>query len=155
VVAITAVETPREVEQVRELFREYAESLGVDLGFQDFDRELRELPGDYAAPSGRLLLARVETQAAGCVGLRNLGERVCEMKRLYIRAGFRRLGLGRKLAEAIVAEGRAAGYRAMRLDTLPSMDAARALYRSLGFRPIAPYRFNPVPGTEYLELQLL
>ena len=138
----------------RELFREYAQSLGFDLAFQGFDRELRELPGDYAPPRGRLLLASVDGAFAGCVALRAIGDGLSEMKRLYVRPAYRRLGLGRRLCEAIVAEAREAGYASVRLDTVPAMGEARALYRTLGFRPIAPYRFNPVPGTEYLELRL-
>ena len=139
---------------VRRLFAEYASSLGFDLGFQDFERELRELPGEYAPPRGRLLVARVEGEAVGCVGLRPLGADVCEMKRLYVRPEHRRGGTGRALAIAAIAAGRELGYARMRLDTVPAMGAARALYRSLGFREIDPYRFNPIPGTAYMERDL-
>ena len=143
-----------QVPTVRTLFEEYADALGIDLGFQDFDRELAELPGDYAPPSGRLLLALDGDEPAGCVGLRPFEPAVCEMKRLYVRPAFRATGLGRRLAEAIVEAGREAGYERMRLDTLPTMEAARALYRSLGFVEIEAYRPNPIHGTTYFELAL-
>lgn len=139
---------------VRALFEEYAAALGVDLGFQDFDRELAELPGEYVPPGGRLLLALDEGNPAGCVALRPFEPGVCEMKRLYVRSAFRGTGLGRLLAERIVGAGRDAGYERMRLDTLPAMAAARGLYESLGFVEIEAYRPNPIHGTTYFELAL-
>ena len=141
--------------EIRTLFEEYAASIGVDLCFQGFAEELAGLPGAYAAPSGRLLLARVLGTPAGCVALRRLTPELCEMKRLYVRPAFRGTGLGRRLAEAVIGAGRSLGYAAMRLDTLATMASARVLYESLGFRPITPYRHNPVPGAEFLELRLV
>jgi ribosomal protein S18 acetylase RimI-like enzyme len=145
-----------DVEACRRLFREYADSLGFDLCFQSFEQELADLPGRYAPPSGRLLLATVGGEPAGCVALKPLGDGACEMKRLYVRPAHRGLKLGRALAEAVIREAAALGYAAMRLDTVPSvMGSAVGLYRSLGFRDIPPYCVNPIPGALYLERRLV
>ena len=139
---------------VRALFQEYADTLGVDLGFQGFDEELRTLPGPYAPPLGTLLFASQAGRALGCVAVRPLGPALAEMKRLYVRAEGRGQGLGRILALAAIDHARSARYRGLRLDTMPQMTQAHGLYESLGFVPIAPYRHNPVPGTTFLELSL-
>jgi putative acetyltransferase len=144
-----------QIAQARELFLEYAASLGFSLCFQNFDQELEGLPGEYALPEGRLLLAEYEGQLAGCVALHKVEPGICEMKRLYLRPQFRGKGLGRTLAEHLIAEARQAGYRRVRLDTVePVMKDAVAMYRAMGFRDIAPYRPNPMTGALYMELDL-
>lgn len=149
------VESPTQVSQARQLFLEYAQSLGFSLCFQNFDKELANLPGDYAPPDGRLLLAELEGQVAGCVALHKLESGICEMKRLYLRPQFREKGLGRALADRIIAEARQMGYQRMRLDTVePVMRDAVAMYRRIGFREIAPYCNNPIAGALYMELLL-
>jgi putative acetyltransferase len=148
-------ESPAQLAQARELFLEYAQSLGFSLCFQNFDQELATLPGGYAPPEGRLLLAEYEGQLVGCVALHQLEPGICEMKRLYLRPTMRGRGLGRVLADRIVAEARHIGYQRMRLDTVePVMKDAVAMYRKLGFKEIAPYCTNPMSGVIYLELQL-
>ena len=139
---------------VRQLFREYADALGIDLCFQDFETELASLPGKYTPPQGRLILAWVDGEAAGCVALRPIDGETCEMKRLYIKPQFRRHHLGRHLAERICREAREAGYRKICLDTLPSMSSATQLYATLGFQPVEPYVFNPIEGAIFLGLNL-
>ena len=151
---IVSAHTGDALQEARLLFAEYAASLGVDLEFQGFDDELRMLPGDYAPPPGRLLLAQWQDAPAGCIALRPLSNDMCEMKRLYARPEFRGLGIGRALAEAVIAAARDIGYARMRLDTLPSMRAAHAMYASFGFRDIEPYRYNPIAGAAFMELKL-
>lgn len=151
---ILPAQTDANIAAARNLFIEYADFLGVDLCFQDFQHELDGLPGEYAPPDGRLLLAVENEQAIGCVAVRDLGNGVCEMKRLYVQPGHQGNGLGRKLAEAIIAEAKAIGYKKMRLDSLASLKEAAALYRSLGFVEIPAYRFNPLPEAVFFELEL-
>jgi len=153
--ALVQAESPAQIAQARELFREYAQSLGVDLCFQNFEHELAELPGPYAPPEGRLLLAEYEGQLAGCVALHKWEAGVCEMKRLYLRPSFRGKRLGRAIAETIITEARNIGYERMRLDTIePIMKDAVEMYRKLGFREIEPYRPNPIAGAIYMDLLL-
>lgn len=152
---IVEANSPREIETARALFREYSTWLAVDLCFQNFEKELAELPGSYGPPNGRLLLAFDGDQIAGCVGLRSIGDKTCEMKRLYVRPAFRKVGLGRLLLDRVVAEARVLGYTKMRLDTLPGkMDRAIAMYRYLGFREIERYYDNPYSEAMFMELEL-
>ena len=145
-----AIERAVDLGEVRTLFLEYASSLGVDLAFQNFDDELASLPGDYDP----ILVARWNDALAGCVAMHPYGDDICEMKRLYVRPDFRKHHIGRALALRIIEEARSRGYRAMRLDTLPSMQGAMRLYESLGFVDIEPYRYNPIAGSRFLELTL-
>jgi putative acetyltransferase len=148
-------ESPAQIAQARELFLEYAQSLGMNLCFQNFEQELAGLPGHYAPPDGRLLLAEYEGQLAGCVAMHPWEPGICEMKRLYLRPSFRGKGLGRVLAEATITEARNIGYQRMRLDTIePIMKDAVEMYRKLGFQEIPAYRPNPIAGAMYMELQL-
>lgn len=146
--------TPGDLGDVRTLFEEYAASLPFDLGFQQFELELAGLPGDYVPPRGALLIARADGTAVGCVALRPLGPRTCELKRLYVRPETRGSGAGRALTERALEEARSIGYRQIRLDTLPGMERAQALYLTLGFRDVAPYTDNPIAGARFLELEL-
>lgn len=146
--------TPALVEVARALFREYAEAIGTDLEYQGFAAELAALPAPYVPPRGALLVAEAGSEVAGCVALRPLEAGSCEMKRLYVRPAYRGTGLGRQLVEAVLEAARAAGYRELRLDTLPSMAAAQALYERLGFREIPPYGKNPLPGTRFYAREI-
>lgn len=145
---------PGDVATARALFEEYQQSLGFSLCFQNFDEELATLPGAYAPPGGRLLLAYSGDEPTGCIALRKIGEEICEMKRLWVRPASRGTGLGRRLVEEILREARGLGYRSIRLDTLPSMTAAQALYVSLGFVDIPPYNDHPIEGTRFMEARL-
>lgn len=157
-IALVVPDTPALLDATREIFREYAGSLAIDLCFQGFEQELAGLPGDYAPPQGLLLLATVDGALAGCGAFRPLPDcdyaNACEMKRLYVRRAFRRFGLGRLLAQALMDRATEAGHSAMLLDTLDDMEAARGLYAALGFVEIPPYYFNPIPGAHYLKASL-
>jgi ribosomal protein S18 acetylase RimI-like enzyme len=153
--AIRPIASAHDLATARTLFREYADSIGVDLCFQDFETELATLPGAYRPPAGALLLAERDGEAAGCVALRPLEPpAVAELKRLYVRPSARGAGLGAALTEAVLVRAREAGYARIRLDTLPTMATAQGLYRRLGFREVAPYRPNPIPGALYMECDL-
>lgn len=157
-IRLQSPDTPELLEATRSIFREYAANLGVDLCFQGFEAELAALPGDYAPPHGTLLLALVDGQLAGCGGFRPLVDvdyaNACEMKRLYVRPAFRRFGLGRLLAQALIDRATESGHSAMLLDTLDDMEAARGLYAVLGFEEVPPYYYNPIPGAHYLKVDL-
>lgn len=150
--------TSEELQATRLIFREYAEQLGIDLCFQNFDAEVADLPAEYASPQGALLVALVDGDVAGCCAMRPLNSadyaNACEMKRLYVRQAFRGLGLGRQLAEAVMEAARMADYHHVLLDTLSDMEAARALYEDLGFEDIPPYYHNPIAGAHYLKADL-
>jgi putative acetyltransferase len=151
---ILQAETGKNLDLVRIIFEEYAASLDFDLDFQNFREELNSLPGQYAPPSGRLLIAMYEDKPAGCIALRKVSHGIGEMKRLYVKPQFRGLGVGKAITEYIIEEAKKIGYARMRLDTVPSMEKARALYVSLGFKEIKPYRYNPVEGSRFMELAL-
>jgi putative acetyltransferase len=152
---IVPATSPTQIDSVRELFLEYARSLSFNLCFQSFEQELAALPGDYAPPNGRLLLLTRANQTAGSVALHKIDDETCEMKRLYVRPQFRGLGLGKMLANKVVADARGIGYKRLRLDTIEAdMKTAVAMYRDMGFREIAPYRPNPIETALYMELEL-
>lgn len=153
-ITIKPAHTEPNLSHIRVLFREYIEALGFHLNFQDVDREMAELPGRYEPPEGRILIAEYNGEVAGCVAMKQLGPGICEMKRFYVRPAHRGHGIGLKLAEAIIAEAKSAGYEQMRLDTAPSMQSAIRIYESLGFTDTEPYVFNPVEGVRYLALRL-
>jgi len=142
------------LEKVKELFLEYAQSLNVDLCFQNFEEEFKSLPGKYGPPDGLLVLALVDGKAAGCVALRKISETVCEMKRLYVRNQYRGLGIGRRLVNIVIENASKMNYQYIRLDTLPTMKSAQSLYESLGFYDIESYVYNPIEGARYMELKL-
>ena len=152
--AIIQVQNSRHLAAVRSLFEAYAASLDFDLDFQNFKDELKELPGEYTPPKGCILMAIVGKDPAGCVALRQISNDICEMKRLYIKPRHRKKGIGRRLAETVIENACGIGYKRMRLDTVPTMKAARVLYASLGFKKIAAYRFNPIDGAAFMELDL-
>jgi len=151
---IKQVTSKERIEQASELFKEYANYLNIDLEFQNFNEELESLPGDYSLPEGCLLLAFYKNKLAGCVALRKFDEGMCEMKRLYVRSGYRGKGIGKALAKQILNTARKLGYTHMRLDTLPFMKEAITLYLSLGFKEIDPYCYNPYEGAKFFELKL-
>jgi putative acetyltransferase len=153
-IQIAEAHAGKNLQEARKLFEEYAASLEISLDFQDFDDELANLPGSYVPPAGCLLIALWQGQVAGCAALQQIGNGICEMKRLYIKPSFRGLKIGRALAEAVIKKAREIGYARMRLDTLPSMERATTLYAALGFREIEPYRYNPIEGTAFMELTL-
>jgi ribosomal protein S18 acetylase RimI-like enzyme len=153
-VKIVEANTEELVEKAKALIREYAQSLEFDLEFQNFDKEIRDFPGPYVPPRGCLFIALNENQPIGCVALRDLGQGICEMKRLYVRPDFRGQKAGKLLAEVIINTAGDMGYDFMRLDTVPSMKQANRLYQTLGFKQIAPYRFNPIEGATFFELNL-
>ncbi len=153
-IEIVEANTDELIAQAKELFQEYAESLGFDLCFQNFNAEMDSFPKQYSPPTGCLFLALSETQPIGCVGLRYFKKGICEMKRLYVRPAFRGRGLGKDLANAVIRAAREIGYAVMKLDTLPSMSAAIGLYECFGFVETDAYRYNPIEGTKYMELDL-
>lgn len=153
-ISLEQPQSPEQWGEARRLVEEYAASLGVDLSFQGFEQEIERLPSEYGPPAGAFFLAAEEGRCLGCIALHRFGEQVGEIKRLYVVPAERGRGIARALIERALATARELGYRRVLLDTLPSMKEARSLYLSMGFKPTAPYRFNPVPGTAFLELEL-
>jgi len=151
---ISIVKTTDDLAQARALFSEYATSIDIDLSFQDFGRELANLPGEYTPPGGCIFLARMGSEAVDCVALRRISEEICEMKRLYVKPAFRKRRIGRRLCEVVIEEARSRGYQIMKLDTIPSMVDAISLYTALGFTRTIPYRYNPVKGAMFMHLDL-
>jgi len=153
---ITIIERYEEqyILDIKDIFREYREDLGLDLDFQDFEKELDDIPGEYSPPEGAILLAEEESKTVGCVALRKIDDKTCEMKRMYVKPGYRGQGLGRKLASSIIDKAREKGYEKMKLDTLTTLKEANVLYRSLGFEECEPYRYNPLEDALYMELEL-
>lgn len=141
--------------EVKQLFLEYAQSLDTDLAFQNFQEELKSLPGKYRKPGGVLILAVVDGKGAGCVALRKIGDDICEMKRLYVRDDYRGLGIGRQLITMVIEEATKLNYHFIRLDTLPTMEKAQIIYETMGFQDIEPYIYNPIKGTRFMELKLI
>jgi OHCU decarboxylase len=154
IIHVVQAVTEMQINMAREMFVEYAKSLNIDLCFQNFDKEVNGLPGEYALPRGRLLLASFDSKVAGCVALKRISDEVCEMKRLYVRSEFRGKGIGKRLTTDVMEQARVIGYKQMRLDTLPSMKEAIALYRSLGFESIAPFRDLPASGALFMQARL-
>ncbi len=154
-IQITSAQSDEQIDSIRLLFLEYAKSLNFDLCFQGFDDELAGLPGDYAPPDGRLLIAMYDNNVAGCVGLRKVADGVCEMKRLWVRPEFRGKKIGRQLAKKVIDEARRIGYQIMKLDTIDTMKEAIGMYESMGFSETSAYRYNPIEGARYMELKLI
>jgi ribosomal protein S18 acetylase RimI-like enzyme len=152
---VISVAIESDIPAIKELFLEYARAIGIDLCFQNFDKELANLPGKYALPDGALLIAKSSGKVCGCVALRNFDDQVCEMKRLYVKPEFRKIGLGKDLVKRIISEAKKRGYKFMRLDTLATMQSAIKLYESFGFYEIPAYTFNPISGAVYMELKIL
>lgn len=152
--SLSLATTEEDIENIKKIFEEYLISLNFDLKFQHFDNEIANLPGDYVYPLGCIVMALHLRNLIGCVALRKVKNNICEMKRLYVKPRYRKLRIGRTLTEAIILEARKLGYQKMRLDTVPSMKQAQCLYESLGFYDIAPYCYNPIPGTRFMELML-